>query len=922
MSKRYLLILLCLLISYIYSQAQSGVSFSGLVQDSETKEPLPFTTIYLVSESGKIHNIDSDVKGFFSIEGIEKGKYQITIFNFGYETLINYIVITQNSSRTYLLAPLSDTLNEVVITASESKGITSASKIDRTAMEHLQPTSFTDLLSLLPGGTTQTPDMSQANTIRLREAGISSSDFNTTSLGTQFVIDGTPINTSANMQAVASDISTGFDSYNAVNSGVDMRTISTDNIEKVEIIRGIPSVQYNNLTSGVVIIKRRQQATPLQIRIKADQYGKLVSAGKGFEFKNKTVISTDFDFLDSRNDPRDRYNKYKRIGASVRLYKKWVLAEGYEMDLQSNINYSGNIDNVKNDPDIETLKEDSYKSSFHSGGWHNTLNFTAPEGVAFRRLTFNISSDMSWDKIERRRFVQLDRDRTAPVNMEEGEHDAEILPYKYTANVTVDGKPLNLYSKLESEFRFHTLHSTHKVLAGTSLMYAKNFGDGQVYDLTRPLNPISSYYRPRKYSSIPPSGQWQMYLEENATISAGKSHFSIQAGVGTNMQLFLNEKYALKGKLYFDPRLNLQWKFPGIRISGQELIIDLAGGMGWLTMMPTMSQLYPDNLYMDFVQMNYWNPNPSYKRINLMTYIVNPTNYDLSAARNFKWEVRLGFSIHRNELSITYFNEDLESGFRSLAIYSPYEYKKYDTGGIDGSSITAPPALETVPYAWTTVLNGYSYTGNGSRTLKKGVEFQFASERIKAINTRFTVNGAWLNTIYENSEPVYKGVSQVVNGVALSDRYIGLYEVDDSYLREQFNTNFIVDTWLEKIGLKLSATVECMWFSSRQTPKISGVPISYIDVTGTLHPYTDTDKNDPYLKHLVISYSSAVLAKTTTPFYLYVNFKASKDFGKHLSVSFFADRILDYVPDYVQNGYLIRRSAASPYFGMEINIKI
>ena len=55
---------------------------------------------------------------------------------------------------------------------------------------------------------------------------------------------------------------------------------------------------------------------------------------------------------------------------------------------------------------------------------------------------------------------------------------------------------------------------------------------------------------------------------------------------------------------------------------------------------------------------------------------------------------------------------------------------------------------------------------------------------------------------------------------------------------------------------------------------------------------------------------------------MYVNFKATKDFGKNLSIALFADRILDYVPDYTKKGYLIRRTAASPYFGMELNIKL
>ena len=144
---------------------------------------------------------------------------------------------------------------------------------------------------------------------------------------------------------------TTFDAYNAVNAGVDMRNISTDNIESVEIIRGIPSVEYNDLTSGVVIIKQKQKATPVEARIKADQYGKLFSIGKGVEWKDqRTVLSADAGFLDSYNDPRDRLNNFKRINASVRLNKKWLLGNEHRLNWTAGISYSGNIDNVKNRP--------------------------------------------------------------------------------------------------------------------------------------------------------------------------------------------------------------------------------------------------------------------------------------------------------------------------------------------------------------------------------------------------------------------------------------------------------------------------------------------------------------------------------------------------------------------------------------------
>lgn len=914
---------LYLLLFSTWCYAQSFHTLEGFVFDAQEKEPLPFATVRLKSEEGKFYGTTTDENGKFSMTRIESGRYHVTVSYIGYNAHTKTIDLKESTTLTFSLRPSSTSLDEVVVTASESKGITSASKIDRTAMEHLQPTSFTDLLSLLPGGSTQTPNMNKANIIHLREAGAGGSNYNTTSLGTQFIIDGTPINTNADLQAVVSDISGSYNAYNAVNAGVDMRNIPTDNIESVEIIRGIPSVRYNDLTSGVVIIHRKQKATPLEARFKADQYSKLFYAGKGMEYSKKNLtLNADLGYLDSQGDPRDRYKGYKRINTGIRLNKKWMLKEDYTLNWQSNANYSGNIDNVKNDPDIDRLTEDSYRSGFHSGSWHNKIGYTAPQGKAFRRLTLTFSADMSWDQIKRSRFIQLDRDRTTPVYMEAGEHDAEILPYKYTAHVTVDGKPVNFYAKAETEFRVPTGNVLHKIVAGCSYRYAKNFGGGQIYDMKRPLDPMGGYTRPREYRSIPASEQGQFYVEDNLSMPVGTHRLELQAGVGGNMLLNIAGRYALNDHIYFDPRFNAQWKFPGVAVGRHKLMTDLSGGLGWLTMMPTLSQLYPDNIYKDFMQLNYWNANPAYKRINLRTYLVDPVNYNLRAARNFKWEVRLGMEYQKNELSVTYFRERMNSGFRSIATYAPYEYKKYDASHVDGSTLTAPPELEGMPYTPETKLSGYGYTGNGSRTQKEGVEFQFASARFKPINTRFTVNGAWLRTIYENSRPVYKPVSKVVNGVALSDRYIGLYEVDDSYLREQLNTNFIVDTYLEKLGMKLSATVECLWFYSRQTPRRSGTPLVYMDVTGTIYPYTEADKRDLYKQHLVMDYSTALLGKTTEPFYMYVNFKATKDFGKHVSVSLFADRILDYVPDYKQNGFLIRRTAASPYFGMELNIKI
>ncbi len=69
------------------------------------------------------------------------------------------------------------------------------------------------------------------------------------------------------------------------------------------------------------------------------------------------------------------------------------------------------------------------------------------------------------------------------------------------------------------------------------------------------------------------------------------------------------------------------------------------------------------------------------------------------------------------------------------------------------------------------------------------------------------------------------------------------------------------------------------------------------------------------------TYSSTYFDRTTVPFALDINFKATKEFGKNVQLALFVNRILTVYPDYRLNNAVIKRQA-SPYFGMEMNIKL
>ena len=77
---------------------------------------------------------------------------------------------------------------------------------------------------------------------------------------------------------------------NIINAGIDMRNISTDHIESIEIIRGISSAQDGNLSSGAIHINSRKGVTPWRIRAKADPLNKLIYVGKGFKLSDKAGL--------------------------------------------------------------------------------------------------------------------------------------------------------------------------------------------------------------------------------------------------------------------------------------------------------------------------------------------------------------------------------------------------------------------------------------------------------------------------------------------------------------------------------------------------------------------------------------------------------------------------------------------------------
>lgn len=902
---------LIVIFSILFLRGMAQAFTEGTVLDLETKEPVIGAVVSLVNDKKTI--AVTDISGRFKITGKAGDMLRITFS--GYKPSM----VKASVNGVYYVQSEIKQLGEVVVTARESRSLSASSVIGRHAMEHLQPSSFTDLLELLPGGRSSDPSLTAPNTIRLREASPSSNrNYATSSLGTSFVVDGAPMSANANMQYMAGAWELNATSRDFTNRGIDMRSIATDDIEKVEIVRGIPSVEYGDLSSGLVKIERRRGGNDLNARLKADMGSRLFYVAKGLEWGKKLTLNISADYLDAKDDPRNTLETYKRLTLSARIGKLWEHS-AYDAGMTVNLDYGGSFDNEKLDPDLSKGKTDRYKSSYNRMALNVSLDFKMKRMMWFKSFSAIFSTSYQHDLLSRTRLVQLNRLTPALTSLQEGEHNAGILPFTYTATQETDGKPLHAFVRMKARFQVPLHRLSNTLLIGTDWNMDKNYGDGQRFDPLLPLYPGTSE-RARRLSSVPAMHALAFYMEEKIVYPFGGNTLEMVAGLRAARLLNLPASYVMSGRWFLDPRVNVGWTFPRFRAAGLPALVRIAAGAGWQTKNPTVNHLFPAPLYLDISQLSYYHDNPAYRIINLMTYVIDPANKALQPARNLKWEVSADIRIGGNRLSVTLFREDMTSGFRSATFYSPFRFKQYDASSIDAFALQTRPDPALLPFMSVSELFGHGEYTNGSRTLKRGIEYVLSSCRIPAIGTRITVTGAWFKTLYRNSQTAMHRPGTVIDNKQI--QYVGIYKDDDGVENEMANTNFTFDTDIPRLRLGFSLSAQCLWFTSTRRLPLSNEPERYMLPDGSIREWQPGDAEDTYLRWLIRNHTASEYQRNTVPLSMNLNLKVTKKLlGDRLNIAMFCNKIWDYTPDYESNGATIRRHVR-PYFGLETNIKL
>lgn len=890
--------------------AQSPQVIGGKLINKRNGEAVGYAAIY-VEESGSWTS--SNDAGIFSVKLLNTPSITIDVQCLGFETYSGKFetALLSGSNLEIKMIPVSYDMEEITVLSKYGNGTTTSSVIGNAAIEHVQPTSLAEVMQLLPGNISANPDLSSPRQISIRELGSN----NNSAMGTAIFVDGAPLSNDANLQTFSTS-KPGDNFSTVVASGTDLRQISTDQIESVEVISGIPSVTFGDLTSGAVLIRTKAGITPFEVKLKTDPQIKQFTLGKGLNLKSiRSAVNLNFDYLQSYSDLRSKYKGFNRLTAEAGFSKVFD-RQKTPLTFNSKLSYYETIDDAKTDPDA--LVSGERIISKDRGLKFNMYGQWSPKVTLITNLDYSFSVAYTHQTSSEDKYRSVSGIQAISTSLTERENQGLFLPSEQLTGYAVDGRPLNVFGQVTANKFFNFRNgATNKILWGFDYRLNANYGNGQVYELNNP--PFVSVYnqRPRKYSEIPAIKNASVYFEDKLFLVLGKTVLNVQAGFRLNNF----QAHGLFGSglgLYGEPRFSAQYSFLSLKNNRIFDKLALSFGIGKTFKSPPLIYLYPDKAYFDISALNYYSGNPAYNLSIIDTRIYETVNPKIKPSENLKAEAGLIFKIRKVNGFVTVFRENLTNGFDFMGNYLFIGYDRYQTGNIvpgtkpDLSKLTVIPSIAPVSYRMPV---------NNQETRKTGVEFSLDIGKIVPVATSFTLDGAWLRTKRVNSTLPYQ--YQPSSGTANPYLYVGVYPAGESKISERLNTNLRMVTQIPKLRLILSATLQVIWFDRYYFPQYDEAPVYLLYPDGSTKAFTSEMRTNPDYIRFVDIKSPNYFLKEVMPPLPQTNFRLSKEINDKIKLSFYVNNFFNYRPEYEfkRSGSFIRRNP-SVYFGAEIKVML
>lgn len=811
------------------------------------------------------------------------------------------------------LAARATQLQGVEVTATEvgrSAEGGSVTRIGRDAIEHLQASSLADILQLVPGQPALNPSVAaprqallrQAPTAGSRDPGPGVEAERTNALGTAIVLDGVPVSNDANLQTTLTILNSGPNTLppfaSTASRGLDLRQIPADQVERVEVVRGVPSARHGDLTAGAILVTSRAGARAPELRVRANPQTLEVSSAGGWTLPSALGLSLDANLVGSQDDPRSTLDAFTRGTVQAALTR-----ERPRLGVSLRLRGYGVLDQARRNPD--DLRTQRTASSRDDGGrldlrlragtregWHTELTGSATVGT--QRSTYQ-------ELVTRDIFpvASSRRDTLAPGAFGRSE---------YLARLTIDGRPRNAYLRLESRRTGRGLRHRLDPVFGLELRHDANRGDGRLFD---PLEPPRQNFavgdRPQSFAQIPAQTQLAAYAEQRWRHLWRGRLFDVSAGVRLDALDPARHAERLARSARAVPRL------AGAIDLGHGLTLRASSGV--MTKVPTLSQRYPLPRYFDLTSFNYYPVNPDERLVLFTTRVIDTRDPTLAPARATKHEWALDFTRRGVLASLSLFDETTRGAFgitRSpVGIVVPQFRAASTPAG-------RPPVLELAPFRVDSFVGLYDAPRNSRRIHTRGAEFSAEWPEWKRIATQLSVSGGWFRTVATDSD-VDIPVEQFLGGVTQPAR-VGVYAGGRGLEAERLLTSVRLVHRAPQFGLAATMLWQVTWREDdRPVGRTDGVPVGYVDRSGQFTPLTREQANTAPFASLIRQVTPLEGRWERRPPLHLVTLRVTKTLPAHMQVSLFLNNALADRPLYRRQRQLgFERRNEPAFFGVEL----
>ena len=906
---RQFLLMILLLVSADVMTAQQNralFSISGKVVDAKTGEPVIGAAVN-VEDTG-IWAI-SDENGTFFLPDIRPGDYAVQFSCLGFvDKRLSFVVKKDIPNLTIKLDQNTLALNSVVVTAERDKeGMNTSLKFGANALNHLQMSNVTDISALLPGGKTVNPDLTTDNAVSLRSGGLAAGN---AAFGTALEVDGVRVGNNASFGSM---------------SGTGTRNISTENVQSIEVITGVPSAEYGDLNSGMVRINTRKGLTPWNITFAVNPRTYQASASKGIDLmKNRGVLNVSAEWTRATQKLSSPYTSYTRRGFSASYSNTFKNVLKFEVGATGNI---GGM-NTKNDPD-------AYKGTWSKVRDNVLRANTSLTWLLRKSWITNLKLDASVNYNDNR---SQDHAYGSSASMLPAVHSelagyylADRLPVSYFSDKVIDSKELDYAASLKYEWFKKSGKRLSKLKAGVQWKANGNVGEGEYY---KDPSVAANGYRPRPYSQYPFMHNVAAYIEEDYTFPIGKTSLQISAGLRLENLFVKDTDY--KNVSSLSPRFNAKWK-----ISDN---LSIRGGWGVSEKLPSFYILYPVQKYRDIQTFGFSHGDAS-------SYVYYTQPYKMLFNENLKWQknynAEFGIEAYflRTSVSLVGFFNKTKNPYTYQNIYTPFSYNIMSVPS--GYTVPDNPEIRVDSQTGQVYMRGSNeefwtpmatkvtdktffesqMPGNGDDIYRTGAELIVDFPEIAPIRTKFRLDANYAYTHYIDNTLnwTYRTGWSHTSLSNRSYQYVGIYAnggesgTFNGKESHSLNANLTAITHIPEARIIITCRLEMSLLSRfRNLSSYQGKeyaynvsadgvesiggsiydsnnytairPVKYMDEDGVVHDFTDKEASDPAFSNLIIKSGNAyTFAQNGYGAYLSANLSVTKEIGDHVSLSFFAN---------------------------------